>query len=119
MRVITHSAETVRELRQTLGLTQREFAQLLGVSRRTIVRGEQRGLEVPWYSSGSIDRYELSRLWNLAEQQASDLRQSGDRQNVTSGRRHSLRAPGGRFTPAGSDTLRGSPPKVSPRKGAR
>jgi transcriptional regulator with XRE-family HTH domain len=93
----------VRELRRALNLTQREFAQLLGVSRRTIIRGEQRGLEVPWYSSGSIDRYELSRLWNLAEQRAADLRNPAIAKVSP---------------PAGGDTLQRSPPKVSPRKGA-
>jgi DNA-binding XRE family transcriptional regulator len=104
MRVITHSAETVRELRRTLKLTQGQLAQLLGVSRRTIIRGEQRGLEVPWYSSGSIDRYELSRLWELAQQQAADLR------NLAIAKVS---------PPAGGDTLPRPPAKVSPRKGAR
>jgi hypothetical protein len=111
----------VRELRRALNLTQREFAQLLGVSRRTIIRGEQRGLEVPWYSSGSIDRYELSRLWNLAEQRAADLRQSRDRQSVTSGRRHREHhcpACGTKQCRLGVTLSGRSPPKVSPRKGA-
>lgn len=40
-------AETVRELRRRLSLTQSEFAERLGVARRTVIRGEQRGLEIP------------------------------------------------------------------------
>lgn len=40
-------AAEVRNLRARLELSQREFAEELGVSHRTIVRAEQRGLEVP------------------------------------------------------------------------
>lgn len=76
MRVITKKADEVRELRRALGLTQQQFADRLGVTRRTIIRGEQRGLEVPWYSTGSIDRYELSRLWDLAVKEAADRAQA-------------------------------------------
>ena len=72
MRVITRSAEEVRAIRRTLELTQAELAERLQVSRRTIIRGEQRGLEVPWYSTGNINRYELSRLWDLAQKEAAD-----------------------------------------------
>lgn len=75
MRVITKKADEVRELRRALSLTQQQFADRLGVARRTIIRGEQRGLEVPWYSTGSIDRYELSRLWDLAVKEAADRAQ--------------------------------------------
>ncbi len=84
MRVISHTAEEVRELRRALKLTQQQLADRLGVSRRTIIRGEQRGIEVPWYSSGSIDRYELTRTWGLAVKEAADRPHSRDRVSVTS-----------------------------------
>lgn len=38
-------AVTVRTLRKRLCLSQQQFAERLGVSRRTVIRGEQRGLE--------------------------------------------------------------------------
>src|SRR5712671_6310735 len=49
-------AERVRDLRRQLSLTQAEFAERLGVTRRTVIRGEQRGLEIPWRSGprGSV-----------------------------------------------------------------
>lgn len=42
----------MRELRRRLSLTQDEFAAALGVTRRTVIRGEQRGLELPLGSWG-------------------------------------------------------------------
>ncbi len=41
------AAEEVRRVRKANGMTQAEFALVLGVTVRTVVRGEQRGLEVP------------------------------------------------------------------------
>ena len=38
-------ASVVRTLRKRLCLSQQRFAERLGVSRRTVIRGEQRGLE--------------------------------------------------------------------------
>jgi hypothetical protein len=60
-------AEHVRELRRRLSLSQGEFAERLGVTRRTVIRGEQRGLELPlgsWGPRGDVwTRWcELQRL---------------------------------------------------------
>jgi DNA-binding XRE family transcriptional regulator len=38
----------VRRVRVALGMTQGQFAAALGIHVRTVVRGEARGLEVPW-----------------------------------------------------------------------
>jgi DNA-binding XRE family transcriptional regulator len=40
-------AVDVRRVRAALGMTQVDFATAIGVSPRTVVRAEQRGLEVP------------------------------------------------------------------------
>ena len=83
MRVITHSADEVRALRRTLGLTQTELARRLEVSRRTIIRGEQRGIEIPWYSTSDY-RHVLYSKWRELQQLAADLLHSRDRESVTS-----------------------------------
>jgi DNA-binding XRE family transcriptional regulator len=50
MRTIHFDADQVNALRSKLQLTQAGMAKLLHVSRRTIVRAEQRGMEAPWFS---------------------------------------------------------------------
>lgn len=47
MRSTTIESEDVWRVRKQLGITQTAMAKRLGVSRRTIIRGEQRGLEIP------------------------------------------------------------------------
>lgn len=71
MRVITHSAADVRALRRALRLTQKQFAAELGVARRTVIRGEQRGLEIPWYSSSDF-RHVLHAAWDSLQKRAAD-----------------------------------------------
>lgn len=51
-------AGALRELRARLRVSQLGMASLLGVSRRTIIRGEQRGMEAAYFSD-TIDRWEL------------------------------------------------------------
>lgn len=60
--------ERVREVRASLKLSQREFAERLGVSRRTVIRGEQRGLEVPWATWKS--RGDVRIAWDELEEDA-------------------------------------------------
>lgn len=40
-------ARELVELRRRLSLTQLELAERVGLSRRTVIRGEQRGIELP------------------------------------------------------------------------
>jgi hypothetical protein len=72
VRCVHQTAEEVRELRRALFLTQRQFAQALGVSRRTVIRGEQRGLEVPWFSASNTGRHDLHERWCALQAQAAD-----------------------------------------------
>lgn len=118
MRVITRTADQVRDLRRALSLTQKEFAARLQVSRRTIIRGEQRGIEIPWYSTSDL-RVGLYKLWGDLEVLAADRARAGDRQSVTPGR-HNVRGYRARFAPAGGDT-HGAPGarKVSPATSGR
>lgn len=46
-RTIDVPAAQVAAVRATLKLTQAEFAERLGISRRTVIRGECRGIELP------------------------------------------------------------------------
>lgn len=64
-------AERVRLVRETLGLSQGQFASALGVARRTVIRGEQRGLDIPWYRPDST-RGRVLEAWKRLEQQAAD-----------------------------------------------
>lgn len=41
-------AAEVRRVRAALKMTQAEFATALDITPRTVIRGEARGLEVPW-----------------------------------------------------------------------
>jgi DNA-binding XRE family transcriptional regulator len=50
MRTTHFTADQVKQLRTDLAVSQATLARLLTVSRRTIVRAEQRGLEAPWHS---------------------------------------------------------------------
>jgi transcriptional regulator with XRE-family HTH domain len=48
MRLVTYGPDDVRGLRSALCLSQEELAKRLGVTRRTVIRAEQRGIEIPW-----------------------------------------------------------------------
>ena len=70
MRVITTKATDLRRVRLQLRLTQEQFAGRLGISRRSVIRGEVRGLEIPWYSAGETGRNELLARWEALKQEA-------------------------------------------------
>lgn len=55
------AAVVVKRVRAELGLTQEQFAARLGVTRRTIIRGEQRGLAIPYWSNN-----ETRKAWDAA-----------------------------------------------------
>jgi DNA-binding transcriptional regulator YiaG len=55
--------ETVRAVRTGLYLTQEDFAALLGVSRRTVIRWE-RGEHLPVGTYGRKHRAAFHRLWH-------------------------------------------------------
>lgn len=57
----------MRELRRRLRLTQAAFAERLGVSVRTVIRGEQRGLEIPWRSDS---RDGVREAWAALQREA-------------------------------------------------
>jgi hypothetical protein len=63
-------AETVIALRQALSLSQGDFARRLGVSRRTVIRGELRGLELPLGPWGS--RGHIFTAWSELQAEAAD-----------------------------------------------
>jgi DNA-binding XRE family transcriptional regulator len=46
-------AAEVRRVRAALELTQAQLAAALGVSRRTVIRGEARGMDIPWRGDSS------------------------------------------------------------------
>lgn len=46
-------AADVSTLREVLGMTQAQLASELGVSVRTIIRGELRGMEISWRSDSA------------------------------------------------------------------
>jgi ribosome-binding protein aMBF1 (putative translation factor) len=60
-------AADVSTLREALGLSQAQLAAQLGVSRRTIIRGELRGMEIPFRPDST--RSSVYEAWN----QLSDL----------------------------------------------
>lgn len=77
-------AENVRALREGLHLTQSEFAERLRVTRRTVIRGEQRGLELPLGSWGP--RGHVWEAWAELQRQLAKpaiASSSADRLNVT------------------------------------
>lgn len=102
MRVITVDASELIRVRRRLQLTQAEFAERLGVSRRTVIRGESRGIEVPWFSSS--DRDSLRDRWNKLQELATkaDVVESwAERRRLARSRR-----PGGATLPLEDDELR-------------
>ena len=68
MRYCEIDAERVRSLRVTLCLSQDELAARLGVTRRTIIRGEQRGLELPWRPDSP--RAHVYKAWRELQEEA-------------------------------------------------
>jgi DNA-binding XRE family transcriptional regulator len=69
VRTIDVPADEVRRVRSLLMLSQAELAARLGVSRRTIIRGEERGMETPWWSRNP-ERSELRKRWNEVKAEA-------------------------------------------------
>jgi hypothetical protein len=72
-RVIDVQAPEFAAVRLTLGLSQGAFAARLGISRRTAIRGEQRGIELPsryGMQSGTPARRALLETWEAARKQA-------------------------------------------------
>jgi hypothetical protein len=63
-------AADVLSLRAALGLSQGDFAAALGLSRRTVIRAEARGLELPWRPDSS--RGEVLERWGQLRRQAGD-----------------------------------------------
>lgn len=63
-------AADVTAVRTALHLTQRELATRLGVTRRTVIRGEQRGLEIP-SSYGDSPRKAVGEAWRELKAQAA------------------------------------------------
>jgi transcriptional regulator with XRE-family HTH domain len=61
---MTRTADFVRGARKRLGLTQREFAKLLGVAERTVIRWEQPG--------ASLKRRDRLAIEGLAAQASKD-----------------------------------------------
>lgn len=59
-RTIDVNAAEFAAVRATLKLSQGEYAERLGISRRTVIRGERRGIELP-------SRYSYSAQANKAE----------------------------------------------------
>jgi transcriptional regulator with XRE-family HTH domain len=55
-------AADVIEIRSALRLTQSALAERLGVTRRTVIRGEQRGLEIP-STYGDSPRKAVAEAW--------------------------------------------------------
>lgn len=94
-------AEDVRALRFSLQLTQAQFAARLGVSKRTVIRGEQRGLELPWTEYGP--RGNVWIAWKAMQLEAADRAAAG--RSVKSHPAPDLEA---------SDTLSRIAAKVSP-----
>lgn len=91
-------AEHVRDLRRRLGLTQLEFAARLGVHVRTIIRGEQRGLELPLGEWGP--RGDVWKRW--VELQSAPAVFDGDRHEL--GRSSKCHVPRPKARTAGRDT---------------
>jgi DNA-binding XRE family transcriptional regulator len=48
------AAVVVRRVRAELKLTQEQFADLLGIARRTVIRAEKRGLAIPYWSNAPL-----------------------------------------------------------------
>lgn len=70
-RNIDVSAAEFATVRAVLKLAQGEFAERLGVSRRTVIRGEQRGIELPpSWKSREGDRGGLRGKWDAARTEA-------------------------------------------------
>jgi DNA-binding transcriptional regulator YiaG len=55
-------AADVSTLRAKLGMTQAQLAAELGVAIRTVMRGEARGMEIPWHSGSS--RSDVAEAWS-------------------------------------------------------
>lgn len=66
-------AADVIEVRSALRLKQSELAKRLGVTRRTVIRGEQRGLEIP-YRLGDSPRKAVGEAWHALELEAKAAR---------------------------------------------
>lgn len=62
--------EHVRALRDALHLSQDQFAAALGVTRRTVIRAEQRGLELPWLPDSP--RRAVWEAWVRLQAEAAD-----------------------------------------------
>jgi hypothetical protein len=73
-RNIDVNAAEFATVRATLGDSQGQFAERLGVSRRTVIRGEQRGIEMPrsygWGRQPDSTRGQLADKWKAAREQA-------------------------------------------------
>lgn len=72
-RVIDVQAPEFAAVRLTLGLSQGAFAARLGISRRTAIRGEQRGIELPsryGMQNGTPQRRALLETWEAARKEA-------------------------------------------------
>lgn len=70
-RMIDVGAAEFATVRAVLKLSQGEFAERLGVSRRTVIRGEQRGIELPpSWKSREGERDGLRGKWDAARDEA-------------------------------------------------
>jgi DNA-binding XRE family transcriptional regulator len=76
-RNIDISAAEFATVRATLGDSQGQFAERLGVSRRTVIRGEQRGIELPrsygWGRKPDSTRGQLADKWKAARATAESF----------------------------------------------
>jgi DNA-binding XRE family transcriptional regulator len=68
-RHLIEAAEVTR-VRTALNLSKAQFASALGVARRTVIRGEERGLELPWRPDST--RAAVWDAWGRLAAEAAD-----------------------------------------------
>jgi len=71
-RELISGAEVLR-IRMLLNMTQEQLAAELGVHRRTVIRGEARGIEIPW----RVDtrRADVRDVWHQLQDKAAAQRE--------------------------------------------
>lgn len=71
-RELIAAAEVLR-VRMLLNMTQAQLADALGVHRRTVIRGEARGIEIPWRVDTT--RADVRDVWHQLQVKAGAQRQ--------------------------------------------
>lgn len=67
------SGADVLRVRMLLNMTQEQLAAELGVHRRTVIRGESRGLEIPWRNDSR--RKIVREVWQQLQARAAAQRE--------------------------------------------